>query len=341
MQRFVNLLIIGCLFMTGGWAQVYEEPPPGFTTDPEKALFVYDDVHTFLEVFSRLDGAENPAAVIQSEYLDKGTSGLKMFIQKYDLTADRIIIAINKNQKKIATLAGLPPWLREQEKGLRQAYVKLKEIIPHVVFSPVYYLVGSFRGIGSGSTEGVLISIEKFVPAEKDLAPLVIHEMIHIQQVAAIGYEKYTAIFDPEKEKTLLALCIREGAAEYLAHLVTGGITQDEAYTYTVENEKRLWQRFQKEMLGSETGDWMWARPKNPDQPMHIGYTLGFRIVQAYYENAKDKAQAVKEILSVTDYPAFLERSGYAPHGRGRSQKGHPSKKGDSTYFMINRGISP
>jgi hypothetical protein len=312
MRSFISFLIIGFLLAAGVWGQVYEELPPNFTPDPKKALFVYDDILTFLEVFPLLEAAENPKAVIQSEYLNKGTSGLKMFIQKYDLTADRIIKAVEKKQKKYATLAELPPWLKEQEEGLRRAYVKMKQLIPEVVFSPVYYLVGSFRGIGSGSTEGVLISVEKFVPAEKHLAPLIIHEMIHIQQVIAIGYEKYIAIFDPEKEKTLLALCIREGAAEYLAHLVTGGITQDEAYTYTVENEKRIWERFQKEMHGSETGDWMWAKPKNPEQPMHIGYTLGFRIVEAYHENAEDKAQAVKEILSVTDYPAFLEHSGYA-----------------------------
>ena len=35
-------------------------------------------------------------------------------------------------------------------------------------------------------------------------------------------------------------------------------------------------------------------------------------VVEAYYNQAKDKAQAVTDILSVTDYAAFLEKSGYA-----------------------------
>lgn len=33
--------------------------------------------------------------------------------------------------------------------------------------------------------------------------------------------------------------------------------------------------------------------------------------VETYYEAAEEKEQAVREILAVTDYRAFLERSGY------------------------------
>jgi hypothetical protein len=40
---------------------------------------------------------------------------------------------------------------------------------------------------------------------------------------------------------------------------------------------------------------------------------MGALITKAYYENADDKEQAIRDILSVTDYPAFLERSGYEP----------------------------
>lgn len=89
-------------------------------------------------------------------------------------------------------------------------------------------------------------------------------------------------------------------------------MTQDEARAFVEEHERELWQRFEKEMLGTETGDWMWAMPSDPAQPPHVAYVIGARITEAYYENATDKDQAVREILAVTDYRAFLERSGYA-----------------------------
>ena len=56
----------------------------------------------------------------------------------------------------------------------------------------------------------------------------------------------------------------------------------------------------------------MWSTPSAPGQPRDVAYVLGSRIVEAYYAEARDKKVAVKEILSVTDYPGFLKTSRYA-----------------------------
>ncbi|UCD64459.1 MAG: hypothetical protein JSW34_03225, partial [Candidatus Zixiibacteriota bacterium] len=134
--------------------------------------------------------------------------------------------------------------------------------------------------------------------------------MVHLQQVMAVGYPKYLALFGDEKN--LLGLCIREGTAEFFASLTTGRITQDEALEYTLEHEERLWNWLAQEIDGPETGDWMWQKPADPEQPYHVGYAMGFRIVEAYYNQATDKAQAVKDILGVTDFVSFLNDSHYA-----------------------------
>ena len=65
-------------------------------------------------------------------------------------------------------------------------------------------------------------------------------------------------------------------------------------------------------------GEWLWKSPGNPEQPQDVGYALGARIVEAYHDRAEDKPEAVREILAITDYPAFLERSGYAKQLEGR-----------------------
>ena len=64
-------------------------------------------------------------------------------------------------------------------------------------------------------------------------------------------------------------------------------------------------------MNGKETGDWMWEKPDNPNQPRDIGYVFGALIVEYYYKHAPDVFETTKDILSVTDYPAFLERTEY------------------------------
>ena len=110
----------------------------------------------------------------------------------------------------------------------------------------------------------------------------------------------------------LLALSIREGIAQFFAHLVTEGKTfKAPTRDYVIAHESELWARFRDVMLGRETGEFLWSQPANPEQPRDIGYLIGARIAEAYYENSSDKTKAVHEMLAVTDYPALLERSGY------------------------------
>ena len=52
-------------------------------------------------------------------------------------------------------------------------------------------------------------------------------------------------------------------------------------------------------------------------RPGDLGYWVGYRIVESYYEKARDKRQALRDILEMTDAKAFLARSGWHPGIRG------------------------
>ena len=93
--------------------------------------------------------------------------------------------------------------------------------------------------------------------------------------------------------------------------MIIGGEICDTFRTFGIKHERRLCKQFLKEMNGRETGDWMWVKPKDPEQPPHMGYFMGYRIVEMYYDNAADKKKAIQDILSITDYSNFLKRSGY------------------------------
>lgn len=311
MLRILSVFIIGVLIITAIIPSAKTQLSEYLTIDPQQARFIYDDIHTFVRAHKLLTPGCDSLAVLQTEYLDKGTPGLKMFIEKYDLTAERLVKAIRKHPEKYASLGELPDLIAAEEPSYREAFVELKRLIPNAVFPRTYFLVAGHRGIGSGSLEGQLMSVEKWIrPIEKDKKASLVHELVHFQQAFAVGYEKYAALFGPEK--SLLGLTIREGTAEFFAHLATGIVPKDETLSYVRKHEKRLWEWFEKEMHGPDTGEWMWSRPSDPDQPRDVGYEVGYLIVEAYYNNAKDKTQAVREILGVTDYLAFLERSGYA-----------------------------
>lgn len=282
------------------------------TPDPSAAEFLFEDLERFVAATEKISAGENAAVVLQRDYLDRASPGFVMFIEKYDLTVERLVTAMDKHPEKYAAMAANIEALKSQTGAFRQAYAEIKRIMPDAVFPPTYFVVAAYRGIGSGSIEGPLISIEKDTPESirTDLAATVVHEMIHMQQLAALA-EAYFNIFNGS-ERTLLALSIREGIAAYFSVIITGGsVYKNSAREYLLAHEDELWAAFQEEMLTGETGDWLWRRPKNPEQPQDVGYAMGARITEHYYENAADKTQAVRELLGVTDYPALLERSGY------------------------------
>jgi hypothetical protein len=281
------------------------------TDDPAKIKLIDDDIQNFLRAMYKLEAESDWAEVIQSEYLDKASPGLKEFVREKGVKVEDFIEAIKERKEMYDSLRALPEQLARQEEKIRAAFTGLKKIIPNAMFLPVYYFVGPEPGaMGEPSEYGLMISISELDQDIENIHLLLVHETIHVQQALTIGMEEYQAIFGPKM--SLLALSIREGTAYFLTLLSAGGHTHKESWDYCVKNEKDLWKRFKAEMNDRNPGDWMWGKPADPEQPPHLGYIIGARIVEAYYNRVEDKEKAMQDILAVTDYQGFLEKSGYA-----------------------------
>ena len=59
---------------------------------------------------------------------------------------------------------------------------------------------------------------------------------------------------------------------------------------------------------------WMYGTPRD-GRPNDLGYFIGYRIAQAYYNRMTDKAQAIRDIITGNggDVKTLLARSGYDP----------------------------
>ena len=291
------------------------------TRDPQRARFVYRDVERFIATLRKLERAPDRLAVLRREYFERGTPGLDIFVEKYELTPEGLAAALAEHPNAFRSLGDKVAALRAREDSFRSSYARLLALIPDAEFPPTYFLVGAYNNIASGSIRGTLITVERRTPQSiaSGLETTMVHEMVHMQQLRALG-EQYFAIYG--SEKSLLALAIREGIAVFFSQRAVGLEPHRlPARDYLLAHEKELWCRFRESMAGAETGDWMWSRPSDPKQPADLGYVLGARIVEAYYERAPVKAEAVRRILSVTDYPAFLRASGYEG---GRSERCSP-----------------
>ncbi|TGE09813.1 gliding motility protein GldB-related protein [Hymenobacter fodinae] len=189
---------------------------------------------------------------------------------------------------------------------------------PAVRFQNVYFVVGGWVSGGTVSDAGLLIGADQVAngpgvnTSELSLVQrnrcspvsvmpeLMVHELVHRNQGAQDG--------------TLLSYALSEGMADFVSELVTGvpGGANRRLHTYGNAHEKELWADFKKEMLGTNSDNWLAnGSQETPEKPCDLGYYVGYKICQAYYNQATDKKQALTDILSIRDAKAFLAQSGY------------------------------
>ena len=111
-------------------------------SDPAEARFVYSDVENFIEARKLIASGRDSAEVLTTAYLDKASPGLKMFIQKYDLTVERLLKAMAKYPEDYDRLEETISLVKAQRPSFVKAYRSIKEILGNAVFPPTYFLVG-------------------------------------------------------------------------------------------------------------------------------------------------------------------------------------------------------
>src|SRR4051812_13657994 len=86
--------------------------------------------------------------------------------------------------------------------------------------------------------------------------------------------------------------------------------------------EPSLWDDFKNEMHGTDVSRWLYNQGTStatPTRPGDLGYFIGYRIVEAYYQKQSDKVAALRDIIEIRDADAFLAASGYGTFSQARS----------------------
>jgi uncharacterized protein YjaZ len=138
------------------------------------------------------------------------------------------------------------------------------------------------------------------IEAPGDIPALVAHESIHFQQ-------KYMS------QGTLLCACLVEGSADFLGELTSGHLIRrmKETHIWANARERELWEEFQKGMDAKDTSRWLYGNSGGNGRPVDLGYWMGYKISEAYYNNAADKKQAIRDMLITPDCKRFLQNSHY------------------------------
>jgi hypothetical protein len=287
------------------------------------------DIDHFWQAFDRIRAGKDSAAqyqALQSLFLDPGTPGLKAIMKARNYTPKSYIDAINRYPEFWASIRANTLKAKSFAAAIEKNVLKLKQLYPELKPAAIYFTVGALRTGGTTLDGQVLIgseialaddhTVSKEFPAafsglktffkSNPIGNVVftnVHEYVHTQQKTTIG-------------NTLLAQCILEGVAEFLAVQATGQASSVPAMAYGRAHEARVREVFSAGLFSPETGYWLYSNAANEFGVRDLGYYVGYAICEKYYPRAADKQQAVKQMIELdyNDQAAlirFADLSGY------------------------------
>lgn len=304
MKKHATLLQVALLMVICSYAQ---------NRDPLATEIVTADLDRFWTALDKAGPNINPV-VIDEIYLKPGSKGIKGFTKGRIKNAEYLAGVIKSHANYYHSIKSSTDSITGMNDQIRQSLVKLKDLYPKAIFPPVYFVIGALSSGGTSSNDGLIIGAEMYgrtanTPTEelndwllsvikpvKEVPHIVAHELIHFQQDYDGG--------------TLLAASVKEGAADFLAELISGRHINQHVHEFADPQEKELWLEFKEKMNDNDYTGWLYSSVKG--RPNDLGYWMGYKITKAYYDQAPDKQAAVNEIFHIKNFNKFLDQSGYA-----------------------------
>jgi hypothetical protein len=278
-----------------------------------------EDISNFWVAFDSVQTTKDSAeqvAMIQRLYADKASVGLKEFMELRGGNAKEWQAMIAESTNRLKEIRPHTLSVLEQKKILDAKLAYFKKLYPDFKQGDVYFTMGI--GNSGGTTKGshVLIGCEVAANDKPDWAvALVLHEFVHTQQkIDSFRFLKQVLI---------------EGAADFVSELVNGKKLADihpNGHTaFGFRNEKVVWERFKEVMFSSDLNSygWLYGTPGvtiDDVRTIDLGYYMGHRICKSYFDNARDKAKALKDIIELDMVGwnndaarQFVLASGYVP----------------------------
>ena len=304
----VSLLIVG--LVSRAPAQEY---------GPDDAPIETTDIDRFWQAWDRLPAATTYADTLRAFfelYYLPGSPGLHDFIRARIGSVIQLVDQIRRNPRYYASIREPTLSLRTYTPQVRATLRRWAELVPEAKFPSIYVVIGRMTSGGTTSQARILIGGEMYgrtpdtpeaelaqwhreVLAPPDRLPAIVaHELFHTQQHYA-------------RDQRLIARVLGEGVPDFLAALISDTHINANVHAWAEPRARQLWQDFQAVRNGTDNAGWLYGH-RAEGEPNDLGYWLGYRIARAYYRRAADKGQALRDMLAIQDFDAFVRASGIA-----------------------------
>lgn len=265
-----------------------------FSDDPLNAVLETKDAQNFWKAFDKMEiSTTNPFI----EYIENGSPGVKAFIRHRIINADSLYATVKKNKEEYLKSRNTLTNINSIDKKLKASYSALKYWYPQAKFPTVYFVYGRMNTGGNSSDEGISIGTELFKNLD-GVVPLITHEMIHYQQNNKGG-------------ENLLKQALTEGGADFVGEFISGEPMNVKAFQYGEAHSDKLYKEFVARYKTDDLRDWFYWTSKKDDRPNDLGYWIGYKICEAYFNKQTDKHKAIHDILNIEDPFVFLKESGF------------------------------
>ncbi|MFT3911909.1 MAG: DUF2268 domain-containing putative Zn-dependent protease [Ferruginibacter sp.] len=290
------------------------------------------DIDHFWDAFDHLKECKthnDSVDCFQERYINKATDGFKDFLLARNFTAEEYTTKVAGFPKFYNSIRKNTYEVKKAVPLIEEVFINFKKLYPAFKPCKVCFAIGTVRTGGTTSKDFVLIGTE-ITTATKDvdlsefngnamskvmaggttdivqkIKNIIAHESVHTQQ----GHKP-----DSDAEKcTLLYSCFSEGCCDFIGELLAGNQINKVAQEYGDKHEAELWAAFKKQLCDGKVEDWMYNFSTAKDKPADLGYYIGYKISQAYYNSQPDKQQAIVDIIEARNVKKMLALSGYDP----------------------------
>lgn len=286
------------------------------------------DIEHFWQAYDALPNCKTKADSIQSfqvNYIDKASDGFKAFLKVRDFTAEEYYRKTKQGPKFWNSVRANTLKVKSKIADIEQVYADYEKAFPNHKRPKICFAIGCLRTAGTVSGDYLLIGTEMIaadgntdkselnnwlksvLTDEFDVVGIIAHEYVH-----ALQKVKFGTIWAGINHRVLMQ-CLQEGAADFLAETITGKTINKSVYEYGDAHEAEIWEAFKKDMWGKNSSNWLYQGTKTKNgEPADLGYFVGYKICESYYNTAKNKQKALRDILVIKNYKRLYKKSGYA-----------------------------
>ena len=225
------------------------------------------DIDHFWAAYDALPACKTRADSIrafQERYIDRGTQGLKEFIEKREFTAEEYYQIVRAAPKFWASIRPNTLRVKEITGEIKSIYRDYAAVFPDHDPPAICFAIGTLRTGGTTSKSWILIGAEilcaDHTTHKSELNPWLQSVMTDSFEVTHLIAHEYAHTLQPNSlGKTwgylthrLLMQSLTEGAADFLAEKITGVTSNEQLHAYGEAHQAEIWAAFQKEILKND-----------------------------------------------------------------------------------------